>query len=212
MTKTLIFFLMTLFSAPLFAKVYKCTDENGKVFYHDNPKKLERMCKKEMQEFKTKKRSIRSEHGCVGKSLKQLKNSPNKEVAAEVSNNGAIVKLLQNRGGSYVAGGKINGQNVTFLVDTGASSIAIPSRVAECLRLKKGSQSKASTANGTTKIYLTELESIVLGSIEMADIQAVITPNQKDDLILLGMNFLKHLEMSQKNNLLILNYKKPMPR
>lgn len=209
MRKTLIFFLMTLFSAPLFAKVYKCTDENGKVFYHDNPKKLERICKKETQEFKTRTRSIRSEHGCVGKSLKQLENSPNKEVVAEVSNNGAVVRLQQDRAGSYVAGGKINGQNVAFLVDTGASSIAIPSRVAECLRLKKGTLSKASTANGMTKVYSTELDSIILGAIEMAGIQAFITPNQKDDLILLGMNFLKHLEMSQKNNQLILNYKPP---
>lgn len=207
MKNILIFFLITCFSTSVFAKVYKCIDDNGKVFYHDNPIKLEKMCAKKIQIIKTTEKSIRSKDGCVGESLALLKNSPNEKVAIESSNNNAIVKLLQNRQGSYIAAGQINDQKVTFVVDTGAFSIAIPSRVAKCLKLKKGKSLKASTANGITSVYATEMDSISLGAIKMTNIQAVITPNQKGDIILLGMNFLKKLEMSQKNNQLRLQYK-----
>lgn len=209
MMKTLIFLLITCFSTSPFAKVYKCTDDRGKVFYHSNAKKLEKLCAKKQEIIKIKNKSIRSKDGCVGDSLKLLKNSPNKDVAIDVSNNSATVKLLQDRTGSYVAGGEINGEKVIFVVDTGATSIAIPARVAECLRLKKGKSLKATTANGITNFHTTQLDSISLGAIKMKNIQAAILPNVKDNVILLGMNFLKHLEMTQKNKLLMLRYTIP---
>ena len=53
-------------------------------------------------------------------------------------------------------------------------------------------------------MFLTRLDSISIGDIEIRDIRATINPNTDDDDILLGMTFLKHLEFTQRGNTLTL--------
>lgn len=133
-------------------------------------------------------------------------NNPNQELKTEWNAQSPKVKLLRNRYGHYLANGKINNIPVTFLLDTGATLISIPSSIAEKLNLKKGIATQSRTANGSITVYNTRLDSVSLGAIKLTNIRASINPHMSGEEILLGMSFLKHLEISQKGNELTLKY------
>ena len=52
--------------------------------------------------------------------------NPNREPISYASQSGVEVRLKRNRMGHYVSGGEINGQTVTFMLDTGATDVSIP--------------------------------------------------------------------------------------
>ena len=132
-------------------------------------------------------------------------NNPNQDIALRYnSDQVAEVTLIQNRQGHYLATGKINDQPVTFLLDTGATHISIPEHIAQSLKLRKGFPAQSRTANGTITVYDTRLKSVSLGAIKLHNIRASINPHMPDDEILLGMSFMKHLELIQKDRQLIL--------
>lgn len=114
------------------------------------------------------------------------------------------VVLKRNKQGHYVSGGTINGIDVTFMVDTGATSVAIPAQLAETLQLVPERKGYANTANGRVAIMTTTLRELTIGDIVLYDIQAVINPGMDDDEILLGMSVLKQLEFTQRQDTLIL--------
>jgi aspartyl protease family protein len=131
--------------------------------------------------------------------------NPNQQVIQRETADGTReVVLERNRYGHYVANGRINGQEVTFLLDTGATDIAIPQSVARRLDLTRGRQITFQTANGTARGYATHLQSVSLGNIQLTDLDASINPNVDHEEVLLGMSFLKHLEMTQKGRTLTL--------
>lgn len=136
----------------------------------------------------------------------EQQNNPNQDISATWDKDVAEVRLIQNRYGHYLATGQINQTAVTFLLDTGATLISIPGSVARQLKLKKGYAAQSKTANGTITVYDTRLSSVGIGAIELHDIRATINPHMEGNEILLGMNFMKHLEMSQKDKELILRY------
>ena len=114
------------------------------------------------------------------------------------------VVLKRNRGGHYIAPGVINGEPVRFLLDTGATQISIPQEVANRIGLLRGRPSMASTANGTITVYDTRLDEVGLGNIVLHDIGAHINPHMFGDTVLLGMSFMKHLELVQRGDTLTL--------
>ena len=111
--------------------------------------------------------------------------------------------MSQNRYGHYVVNGHINGTEVGFFLDTGATSVAIPGNIATKLGLKRGGQVSVQTANGLAAAYLTRLEEVRLGPIVQRNVRALIQPSMEGD-ILLGMSFLRELEMVQRDRNLIL--------
>jgi aspartyl protease family protein len=128
--------------------------------------------------------------------------NPNRNVFAPADTE---IRLVRNRAGHYVADGEINGERVTFMLDTGATTIALPGALARRLGLKLGSEVEISTAAGPAVAHPTRLASVRLASIEMRDLSAVVSERmQPDDVALLGMNFLKRLEMVQRGNELVL--------
>ncbi|VAW69515.1 Aspartyl protease, partial [hydrothermal vent metagenome] len=135
----------------------------------------------------------------------ERQNNPNQSVDTTTLN-GNIRQLIltRNRQGHYVANGKINGQPVVFMLDTGATVVSIPQAIANRLKLVAGPSATFQTANGTTEVYLTRLEQIALGGISLKNVPATINPGYKSDEILLGMSFLKHLEFTQRGNTLTL--------
>lgn len=127
-------------------------------------------------------------------------NNPNASVATRSVDGRKEVVLDRNKYGHYVATGAINGQPVVFLVDTGATDVAIPEDLARKLGLKKGYAFQAQTANGLATAYTTRLDSVSLGDITLTDIKGSILTNAGTEEILLGMTFLKHLELNQKGD------------
>jgi aspartyl protease family protein len=111
---------------------------------------------------------------------------------------------LRNRYGHYVFDGEINHKKVTFLVDTGATTIAIPGELKQFLGLRTGRAIRVSTANGNTTAYLTRLDHLAIGGIELFDVNASIIPGMKENQVLLGMNVLKHMELIQRGDRLII--------
>ena len=114
------------------------------------------------------------------------------------------VRLKQNRQGHYVTTGFINGEEVIFLVDTGATDVAVPAHLASKLQLKAGREGLASTANGTVRISESTIDTLRVGDIVLRNVDANLNPGMKDDHILLGMSVLRQLEFTQRGDWLIL--------
>lgn len=114
------------------------------------------------------------------------------------------VVLEQNRQGHYVANGTINAVPVTFLLDTGATDVAIPENIAEAANLQRGYSGRAATANGTITVYGTQVGELTIGNIVLHDINASIMPSMPGDTILLGMSALRQIEFTQRGSRLTL--------
>tara|TARA_R110002050_G_scaffold269917_2_gene412646 strand:+ start:193537 stop:194058 length:522 start_codon:yes stop_codon:yes gene_type:complete len=126
-------------------------------------------------------------------------NNPNKQLNVTTNEYGNKEVILErNRYGHYVASGKINDQSVEFLLDTGATLVAIPEHIAVQLNLKKGQPFQSQTANGSSQSYATTIDKLALGDIIMTNVPASISSGMEFDEILLGMSFLKHLHLSQQ--------------
>ena len=112
--------------------------------------------------------------------------------------------LQRSRDGHYYANGEINGQPVKFLLDTGASQIALSPKLSNALGLSLGREVTLQTAAGRAPGYPTRLARVRLGAIEMRDLGAVVAQGMSEDAVLLGMNFLKHLDIQQRGDQLTL--------
>ena len=131
--------------------------------------------------------------------------NPNQSVMSGVDAGGVReVRLKRNRYGHYNVSGKINGYPVEFLLDTGATQIAIPSEVANKIGLQRLFETSVHTANGTARAYGTKLETVSVGEISLSRLKATITTGMEGEIVLLGMGFLKNIEFTQRGDLLIL--------
>ena len=133
--------------------------------------------------------------------------NPNAKPLVQVGHDGQVeVVLERNAQGHYVAGGQINGLPVTFLVDTGATDVAIPEALADRLRLDRVGGGISQTANGPVAVWQTVLGRVRLGDIELRDVRASIVPSMAArDPVLLGMSFLRRLEFAQRDGQLVLH-------
>lgn len=130
--------------------------------------------------------------------------NPNQQVLMQNMDKQRVVILKRNRYGHYVTQGEINNHSVTFMLDTGASDISIPDKIAKKLKLSYGQERQYQTANGTITAYLTTLESVSIGNIKLQNVRASINPKMDHDEILMGMSFLKYIEFTQRGDTLIL--------
>jgi aspartyl protease family protein len=108
-------------------------------------------------------------------------------------------------GGHYTSIGMINGQVTTFLVDTGATSVAISQIEAEKLGLRylSGKRVVTQTANGTVPAYLIELASVRVGNVQVNHVEAIVIPGQMN-YVLLGNSFLNRFQMRREHDVMTL--------
>lgn len=137
------------------------------------------------------------------KVLDQQRN-PNQSVSTLQTGNYSEIVLTRNRSGHYIFDGEINRQKVTFLVDTGATTTAVPGEMQRRLGLEAGAPMRVSTANGMTTAYLTRLQQLAIGDIVLHDVGASLIPGMGVDEVLLGMNVLKQFELVQRGDQLII--------
>jgi len=133
-----------------------------------------------------------------------VQSNPNQSIPTSQTTEYREIILLRNRNGHYVFDGEINHKKVTLLVDTGATTTSIPGKLKDFLELKVGRAISVSTANGVTTAYMTRLDHLALGEIELGNVKATIVPGMGIEQILLGMNVLKNMELIQRGDSLII--------
>jgi len=143
--------------------------------------------------------------GFYFRDMLETQRNPNQVLKTEYTQGSTReVKLQRNKFGHYVTSGKVNGQPVVFILDTGATGVAIPDHVARRLKLKRGRGYPVQTANGTGLSYAARLDKVSVGEIELREVEAGIVPGLGGDEILLGMSFLRHIEFTQRADTLTL--------
>jgi aspartyl protease family protein len=115
------------------------------------------------------------------------------------------VTLSATSGGHFLADGQVNGGAVRFVVDTGATSIALPAADAIRLRIdyKNGRRGMTSTAAGPTPVYVVMLDSVRIGDIEIQNVEAIVI-EQGLSVALLGNSFLNRMEMRREGQTMTL--------
>lgn len=124
---------------------------------------------------------------------------------AASAGSGTEIKLSSDARGHFQANGQINGRGVNFLVDTGATVIAMGQAEAERIGLayKDGQRVGINTANGSTVGYRVKLNSVRIGDVEVFNVDAVVQPAPMP-YVLLGNSFLTRFQMRRDNDTLTL--------
>ena len=115
------------------------------------------------------------------------------------------VVLVADGRGHFYAEGRVNGGVVRFMVDTGATSIALPAQEANRLGIdyRKGQRGLVQTANGVAAAWRVTLDRVRLGAIELQQVDAVVS-EPGPNIVLLGMSFLNRVEMRREGETMTL--------
>ena len=107
--------------------------------------------------------------------------------------------------GHFVSQGQINGRTMQFMVDTGATTVAIGQPDAERMGLnyKKGQPVRMTTANGVAQGWRLKLDTVRIGDVQVYGVDAVVTP-QAMPYVLLGNSFLTEFQMTRHNDQMVL--------
>lgn len=127
-------------------------------------------------------------------------------VGKPVTNNGNTrIVLPAGSGGHFMTQGAINGRTVTFMLDTGATSVAISASDAERIGLvyKNGTPVQIGTANGIVSGYRVRLDSVRVGDVDVAGVDAVVSP-QSMPYVLLGNSFINRFSMRRDSDQMVL--------
>jgi aspartyl protease family protein len=107
-----------------------------------------------------------------------------------------------------LANGTINNQDVTFILDTGATTVSVSESVAQKAGLAREQSVRARTAAGTVNVWSTTIEELRLGDITFNNVSGTINPAMDPDMVLLGMSVLGQLDFSQQSRVLTLSQEK----
>jgi aspartyl protease family protein len=128
--------------------------------------------------------------------------------AAPVSSSARIVSLGRDHRGHFQAHGRVDGRQVSFMVDTGASIIALTERDADRLGVRPSRSaftSAVQTANGVVRAAPVTLNSVDIGGLVVRDVRAVVVSGGGLTENLLGLSYLTRLKRFEySNNKLVL--------
>lgn len=120
------------------------------------------------------------------------------------------VSIARGLGGHYWVAGSVDGHPMQFMVDTGATSLAINEQDAKRLGLDyrvKGRPMLASTANGTAKGWKLSVDRVKIGSLEVLGVDTVVLEGDALGEALLGMSFLNRVRWREEQGVLVLESK-----
>lgn len=122
------------------------------------------------------------------------------------SGGSGAVTLTPDSRGHFMTLGQVNGGTVQFLVDTGATLIALPSSEARRLGINYlgGQRGYTETANGKAAAYRIRLDTVKVGDITLYGVDAVVMEGDGLKVALLGMSFLNRTEIKRDGQTLTL--------
>ncbi len=120
------------------------------------------------------------------------------------STQGDKIVLPMGQGGHFFAQTVIHGVTMPFMVDTGATAVAIGYSDAQRMGIdyKRGRPVQMGTANGVAQGWMVKLRSVRIGDVEVFDVDAVVGPNMPTGL--LGNTFLNRFSMNRSNDVMVL--------
>jgi aspartyl protease family protein len=118
---------------------------------------------------------------------------------------GGLIEIKRGRDGHYHWPGKINGENVEFLIDTGATSTAISQSLARDLKLKSVGQVQSNTAGGTVAGSVVRIDLQLRGGVVADRLSVVALQGLNKSQPLLGMDVLGKLRWQQREGVLIID-------
>src|SRR5215211_7669997 len=133
---------------------------------------------------------------CASPPPQAMTARPAASSAPAVSYGSRSLTVRPDRRGHFQVDARVDGRRMDFVVDTGATVIAIPEREAGRLGIhpaRREYTAQIRTANGMVQAAPTRLAMVEIGGIIVRDVQAVIMPNEALSENLLGMSFLSRL-------------------
>lgn len=146
-------------------------------------------------EFAGKRQTLTTgQHGALG------------SAASSGGGGGGSVSVTADSRGHFITTGTVNGISMRFLVDTGASSVALSVDDAKRAGVNylAGSRGRVQTANGIAVAHMVKLDSVRVGDISVNNVDAVVIDSDKLGISLLGMSFLNRMEMKRNGDTLTL--------
>ena len=125
----------------------------------------------------------------------------------QVSTGYRTVKLEGDRNGHFHVEARVDGRNISFVVDTGASKVVIrESSAAQLGIFPRPSEytGKSSTANGIAKYAPVRLNRVEIDGLMVYDVDAAVMPDSALNVNLLGMTFLSRVKFSHDHGRLVL--------
>jgi aspartyl protease family protein len=116
------------------------------------------------------------------------------------------ITLIADGAGHFVTDGSINGAPTRFLVDTGATTVAMSSAEAQRMGIRylKGQRTLVGTANGTARAFRLKLDSVKVGEITLYQVDANVVEGNSPSIVLLGMSFLNRMQMKREGSTMVL--------
>jgi aspartyl protease family protein len=118
-------------------------------------------------------------------------------------NAGRTVVIPRDSRGHFQVNGRVDGKRIEFMVDTGASVIALTARDAARLGIRPTSReftAEVKTANGTVRAARTQLNRVEIDDVTVRDVAALVVPDEALSENLLGLSFLSKLRRFEYSN------------
>jgi aspartyl protease family protein len=116
-------------------------------------------------------------------------------------------KVWKDQAGAYTTVGTINGRTVNFMVDTGATAVAMHANQAKRLGISyrlEGKKIYVNTASGTAAAYDVTLDRVQVGDITLSNVRGFVVDSNGPARVLLGMSFLNRVKMEDQGAVLLL--------
>jgi aspartyl protease family protein len=126
---------------------------------------------------------------------------------ASATANFRTMEIRAGRDGHFQVEARVDGRRLDFVIDTGASQIALRESDAARLGIHPAPRDysvKVNTANGIGRAALVELRMVEIGNIVVRDVKALVHPDEALSVNLLGMSFLSRVRWTHERGMLVL--------